>query len=136
LTSAKYENVSSVGTMLRSVTSFATLLGMFSGKATMNHEPEHPGKALGRELKRFDLPKKSTAETLQIARTTLYRIIDGELDINVEMALKLEVALGHPADYWLNKQLEHDLWKARNNGTVTGIRRLVPDQAQSEFFMI
>jgi len=46
------------------------------------------------------------------------------------------VALGHPADYWLNKQLEHDLWKARNNGTVTGIRRLVPDQAQSEFFMI
>lgn len=99
-------------------------------------QPEHPGKFLERELKRFQLPKKPTAENLQIARTTLYRIIDGDLDVTVELALKLEAAFGYPADHWLNLQLEYDLWKARKNTKVTGIRRMIPEQIQAEFAML
>lgn len=98
-------------------------------------KPEHPGKLLERELKRFRLAKKPTAENLQIARTTLYRVIDGDLDVTVDLALKLEAAFGYSADHWLNLQIEYDLWKARKNVKLTGIQRMVPAHFQTELAM-
>lgn len=96
--------------------------------------PTHPGKALERQLKRFGLQKKMTAENLRIARTTLYRIIDGDLDITPDLALKLEAAFDLSAAYWLNLQMEYDLWCARKSANLCGIERMVPDQ-QMEFAM-
>lgn len=89
------------------------------------HNPPHPGELIielylepncksGREL----------AKTLGVAPSTLSRVLKGSSRVSPEMALRLSKALGRTPESWLEMQLAHDLWIARQHVNLRGVGKL------------
>lgn len=76
------------------------------------HHPAHPGEVL-REYLPPGMNVSEAARRLGVTRQALSALLNGRSDMSVEMALRLESALGIEADFWLRIQLQWDLWSAR-----------------------
>ena len=76
------------------------------------HSPAHPGEVL-REYLPPGMNVSEAARRLGVTRQALSALLNGRSDMSVEMALRLESALGIEADFWLRMQLQWDLWSAR-----------------------
>ena len=76
------------------------------------HGPAHPGEVL-REYLPPGMRVSEAARRLGVTRQALSALLNGRSDMSVEMALRLESALGVEADFWLKMQLQCDLWSAR-----------------------
>ena len=74
----------------------------------------HPG-AIVRQLclERFNLSVTEGAAVLGVSRQALTNLLSGKAGISPEMALRLDKAFGGGAETWLQRQLVHDLTKAR-----------------------
>jgi addiction module HigA family antidote len=80
------------------------------------YDPAHPGEVLRDYLGDFDVT--SLAEKLQVARTTLSRVLNGHAGISAPMALRLAKALPNTTpEFWLKMQMNYDLWQARKKMT-------------------
>src|SRR5260364_351165 len=75
--------------------------------------PPHPGKVLREYLD--GLTVTDAASRLRITRTAVSRILNGSAGISVDMALRLEAALGASAQMWLGMQTDYDLWQAEQH---------------------
>ncbi|MHB1605964.1 MAG: HigA family addiction module antitoxin [Leptospirales bacterium] len=76
------------------------------------HGPAHPGEVL-REYLPPGMNVSEAARRLGVTRQDFSVLLNGRSDMSVEMALRLESALGIEADFWLRMQLQRDLWSAR-----------------------
>lgn len=74
------------------------------------HNPSHPGTVLREYL--GDITVTEAANRLGVTRTALSRVLNGAAGISVDMALRLSAALGTSPEFWLNMQVQHDLWQA------------------------
>jgi addiction module HigA family antidote len=74
----------------------------------------HPG-AIVRQLclQRHNLTVTEGAAVLGVSRQALTNLLSGKAGISPEMALRLDKAFGGGAETWLQRQLVHDLAKAR-----------------------
>ncbi|MGN6230047.1 MAG: HigA family addiction module antitoxin [Trinickia sp.] len=74
----------------------------------------HPG-AVVRQLclERHNLSVTEGAAVLGVSRQALTNLLSGKAGISPEMALRLDKAFGGGAETWLQRQLVHDLAKAR-----------------------
>lgn len=77
-------------------------------------DTNHPG-AIVRQLclERFNLSVTEGASVLGVSRQALTNLLSGKAGISPEMALRLDKAFGGGAETWLQRQLVHDLAKAR-----------------------
>ncbi len=76
------------------------------------HNPAHPGEVLRDYLGEMDVT--SLAQRLEVARTTLSRILNGHAGISASMAIRLaEVLPNTNPEFWLRMQMNYDLWQAR-----------------------
>ena len=73
----------------------------------------HPGLLLVDEMEANEYSQIELANLMGINRSQLNEIIKGKRNINAEMALLLEKALGIDADFWMEAQKNYDLDKAR-----------------------
>lgn len=62
------------------------------------------------------------AEKLDVAPSTLSRILRGTSRITPDMALRLSKSIGRTPESWLSMQDAHDLWVARQH---VNLRRAV-----------
>ncbi len=76
------------------------------------HGPAHPGEVL-REYLPPEMNVSEAARRLGVTKQDFSVLLNGRSDMSVEMALRLESALGIEADFWLRMQLQWDLWSAR-----------------------
>jgi addiction module HigA family antidote len=90
----------------------------------MMKNPPHPGIGLKDELDALGLSVAETAKALGVTRQQLYRLINGECAITPEMALRLEMAIGSSADFWLRLQMNHDLAQVRQRAASIRVRKL------------
>ena len=81
--------------------------------------PPHPGRILRDKFLQVGavpwLPHHGIgklAEQLGLARITVSRVVNGRARITTEFALRLAVAFGEDAQWWLDAQTRHDLWQA------------------------
>ncbi len=90
------------------------------------HNPPHPGEFIAEVyLKPNGLSGRELAAKLDVAASTLNRILTGTSGISPEMALRLSKALGRSAESWLAMQCNHDLWQAKQRvklGNVGKVR--------------
>jgi len=63
------------------------------------------------------------AQKLGVSRVTLSRVLNGRASISAEMALRLEMALGTGANFWVGMQADYDLWQARQK-PLSNVERL------------
>ncbi len=73
----------------------------------------HPGVALREELKFLRLSQVELSLRIGISEKHISQIIHGEDPITPETAIKLERALGTPADFWNAKQKSYEFTLAR-----------------------
>lgn len=87
--------------------------------------PVHPGAVLREDiLKEMKLSITKAAENLQVSRKQLSEVVNEGAAISAEMAVRLEEAFGVHAEFWLDMQKAYDIWKVKQSGKVTGIRRI------------
>lgn len=73
----------------------------------------HPGTILADEMEANGYSQIDLAKLIDIKRSQLNEIIKGKRNINADLALLLEKALGIDADFWMEAQKNYDLDKAR-----------------------
>lgn len=76
-----------------------------------HRQPTSPGEMLLKEfLEPMGLTQKAFAQHLGWTYARLNEIINGRRGITASSALAFADALGTTPEFWLNLQLQHDLW--------------------------
>lgn len=89
------------------------------------HNPPHPGEFIfDVYLEPNGISGRELAEKLDVAASTLSRILKGSSRVTPEMALRLAKALGRSAESWLAMQDAHDLWVARRRVDLKRVGKL------------
>lgn len=75
--------------------------------------PSHPGEILERMfLKEMNITQTGLAKHIKCKPGKINEIVNGRRGITPEMSLLLADAFGNSPQFWLNLQLNHDLWHA------------------------
>jgi addiction module HigA family antidote len=89
------------------------------------HNPPHPGEFIsGIYLEPNNISGRELAQALDVAASTLSRVLNGTSRVTPEMALRLSKVLGRSPESWLAMQDAHDLWVARQHVDLQGVTRL------------
>jgi addiction module HigA family antidote len=88
--------------------------------------PPHPGEFITEVyLEPNGISGRELALKLDVAASTLSRVLKGISGVSPEMALRLSKALGRSAESWLALQYNYDRWQVRQRvklGNVSKIR--------------
>ncbi len=78
------------------------------------HNPPHPGEFMqATYMEPFGLSCRYLAEQLNVAASTLNRVLNKQSGVSPEMALRLSKALGRSPESWLAMQDTYDLWQVK-----------------------
>ncbi|MBN8727744.1 MAG: HigA family addiction module antidote protein [Xanthomonadales bacterium] len=89
------------------------------------YNPPHPGEFITDiYLEPNGISGRELAEKLDVAASTLSRILKGSSRVTPEMALRLSKAIGRSPESWLAMQDTHDLWVARQHVDLKRVRKL------------
>ncbi len=91
------------------------------------HNPPHPGEFIIQVyLEPNNLSGRELAGKLDVAASTLNRILTSTSRISPEMALRLSKALGRSPESWLAMQYNHDLWHAKQHVKLGKVGKSLP----------
>ena len=94
------------------------------------HNPPHPGEFIqATYMKPFGVSCRHLAKYLDVAASTLNRVLKTQSGISPEMALRLSKVIGRSPESWLAMQDSYDLWQAKQSVDLTGLTRLHLDVA-------
>jgi addiction module HigA family antidote len=94
------------------------------------HNPPHPGEFIkATYMEPFSLSCRYLAERLDVAASTLNRILKQQSGVSPEMALRLSKALGRSAESWLSMQGAYDLFEAKKGIRLNRVQRVNLDAA-------
>lgn len=89
------------------------------------HNPPHPGEFIQTTyMDPFGLSCRYLAEQLNVAASTLNRILKGQSAISPEMALRLSKALGRSPESWLAMQDAYNLWQAKKTIKLGNVHKI------------
>lgn len=89
------------------------------------HNPPHPGEFItGIYLEPNGISGRELAVKLDVAASTLSRILNGTSRVTPDMALRLSKALGRTPESWLTMQDNHDLWIAKKHTDLKKVSKL------------
>jgi addiction module HigA family antidote len=92
-----------------------------------NRRPTPPGRILVRQfLEPLGVTLTDFAGRIGVTRARLSEIANGKRGVTPDTALRLGQVLGTSPVFWLNLQLNVDLWDALHSDTAAEIRRLKP----------
>lgn len=93
------------------------------------HNPPHPGEFIqATYMEPFGVSSRPLAEHLDVAASTLNRILKEQSGVSPEMALRLSKLLGRSPETWLAMQDAYDLL-AKKTTKLSGVQRLKLDTA-------
>ena len=89
------------------------------------HNPPHPGEFIhATYMEPFDLSCRYLAGQLDVAASTLNRVLKEQSGVSPEMALRLSKALGRSAESWLAMQDHYDLWQAKQHTKLDQVQHV------------
>lgn len=90
------------------------------------YNPPHPGEFIQEAyLAPNALSCRELSSKLDVAPSTLNRILKGSSGISPEMALRLSKALGRSPESWLAMQDSYDLWQVKQTLDLEGVARVL-----------
>ena len=94
------------------------------------YNPPHPGEFLrSAYLDELGVSVRKVAESLGVSPSTFNRLLNGQSNVSPEMALRLSKTLGRSPESWLAMQDSYDLWHARKEVDLKGVKKLRVDAA-------
>ncbi len=89
------------------------------------HNPPHPGEFIQTTyMEPYDLSCRYLAKQLNVAASTLNRVLKKKSGISPEMALRLSKALGRSPESWLAMQDAYDLWEAKKRVKLSSVSKV------------
>jgi len=89
------------------------------------HNPPHPGEFIqATYMEPFDLSCRYLATKLNVAASTLNRVLKMQSGISPEMALRLSKSLGRSPESWLAMQDAYDLWQAKKRVNLGSVHKV------------
>ena len=89
------------------------------------YNPPHPGEFITSVyLEPNGISGRELAENLDVAASTLSRILNGTGRVTPDMSLRLSKAVGRSPESWLAMQNAHDLWAARQHVNLQRVSKL------------
>lgn len=88
--------------------------------------PVHPGIILKEELRERKIKQKDFAAQIGMQATHFNALLHGDRNISPQLALRLEQALGIPAQNWLSLQENYNLDRIRTAELVDGYTPNIP----------
>lgn len=89
------------------------------------HNPPHPGEFIRETyMEPFDLSCRYLAVQLNVAASTLNRVLKKQSGISPEMALRLSKSLGRSPESWLAMQDAYDLWQVKRSIKLTDVQKV------------
>ena len=89
------------------------------------HTPPHPGEFIRETyIVPFDISIRSLAKSLDVAPSTLARIVGEHSSVSPEMALRLSKALGRSPESWLAMQHSYDVWQAQKSADLSKVQKI------------
>ncbi len=87
--------------------------------------PPHPGEFIqATYMEPFSLSCRYLARQLDVAASTLNRVLKKQSGISPEMALRLSKTLGRSPESWLSMQDAYDLWLAKKNVKLDKVSKI------------
>lgn len=89
------------------------------------YNPPHPGEFI-REvyLEPFGLSSRKVAKNLNVAPSTINRLLNGDSNVTPEMALRLSQVFGRSPESWLAMQDHYSLWHAKQKMDLKDLKKL------------
>ncbi len=89
------------------------------------YNPPHPGEFITSVyLEPNGISGRELAANLDVAASTLSRVLNGTSRVTPDMALRLSKAVGRSPESWLAMQDNHDLWIARQQVNLRDVGKL------------
>ena len=89
------------------------------------HNPLRPGEFISSVyLEPSGVSGRELATNLDVAPSTLNRILNVTSQVSPEMALRLSKALGRTPESWLIMQDAYDLWQARKIVKLSRVKQM------------
>jgi len=89
------------------------------------HNPPHPGEFIyATYMEPFDISCRNLAKHLDVAASTLNRILKMQSGISPEMAVRLSRVLGRTPESWLLMQDNYDLWQVKKTLKMSKLQKL------------
>ena len=89
------------------------------------HNPPHPGEFISATyMEPFELSCRYLASKLNVAASTLNRVLKKQSGVSPEMALRLSKSLGRSPESWLAMQDHYDLWQAKQSAKLDQVQHV------------
>ncbi|MBD2859561.1 HigA family addiction module antidote protein [Spongiibacter sp. KMU-158] len=89
------------------------------------HNPPHPGEFIhATYMEPYGLSCRQLARHLDVAASTLNRVLKMQSGVSPEMALRLSSVLGRTPESWLAMQNNYDLWQAKKTLKLGKLHKL------------
>ena len=94
------------------------------------HNPPYPGEFIqATYMQPFTLSCRYLAAKLNVAASTLNRVLKKQSNVSPEMALRLSKSLGRSPESWLAMQDAYDLWQAKKQVKLGKVEKIVLNAA-------
>ncbi len=89
------------------------------------HNSPHPGEFIQvTYMEPFGLSCRYLAEQLDVAASTLNRVLKKQSGVSPEMALRLSKALGRSTESWLTMQDAYDLFQTKKGVKLSRVQKV------------
>jgi addiction module HigA family antidote len=89
------------------------------------HNPPHPGEFISATyMEPHNLSCRFLATKLDVAASTLNRVLKAQSAVSPEMSLRLSKSLGRSPESWLAMQHSYDLWQAKKNIRLSKVTKV------------
>ncbi len=92
------------------------------------YRPIHPGEILKDEIEYRGISQRRLASQIGVSYTLLNEVLNGKRQVNTELAMLIEAALGLDADTFVRMQAQYNIQVARQDKTlserIANIRKL------------
>ena len=89
------------------------------------HNPPSPGKIIqGVYLDPYSISGRELATKLKVSPSTVSRLLNAEIGLSADMALRLSAVLGRSPGSWMNMQKNYDLWQAEQSFDASELERI------------
>ncbi len=90
------------------------------------HKPPHPGVLVKEAMEGLGLSINAFAKKLDVAPSTIQRIVSEQIAISPEMAIRLSATIGGSAQLWLQRQSYYNLKNIEHHVDVSRLPQLRP----------
>jgi len=84
----------------------------------------HPGRYISEEMNHLGISLRGLARALDVAPSTIQRVVEGDASVTPSMAIRLSTVIGSTPEMWLRLQEIYSLEKAREEIDMSKLTRL------------